>query len=84
MEREPFTRAQRRLAFALSAVVTVIALETMSVATVLPLVKRDLGQLSLYGWVGAAFTLTQLVGDGAIGSIRCSPCRWAWCASPSG
>ncbi len=62
MERAAFTQQQRRLALALAAVVTVIALETMSVSTVLPLVKDDLGGLSLYGWVGAAFTLAQLVG----------------------
>jgi len=42
--------------------VTIIALETMSVAVVLPVVERDLGHLALYGWVGSAFTLAELVG----------------------
>lgn len=75
MDRPPFTPEQRRLAVALALIVTIIALETMSVAVVLPVVERDLGQLALYGWVGSAFTLAQLVGIVVAG-------RWCDRASP--
>jgi len=63
-------RSRRPLAAALVALVTIIALEQMSIATVLPLVERDLGDLWLYGWIGSAFTLAQLVGMVTAG-------RWA-------
>ena len=59
--------AERRLAAALVGVVTVVAFEAMSVATILPVVEDDLGGLSLYGWVFSAFTLAQLVGIVAAG-----------------
>jgi len=75
MHRPPFTPEQRRLALALALLVTIIALETMSVAVILPVVERDLDQLALYGWVGSAFTLAQLVGIVVAG-------RWCDRASP--
>ncbi len=59
---EAFTPQQRRLAIGLVAMVTILATENLSVATILPVVERDLGDLRLYGWVGAGFTLAQLVG----------------------
>lgn len=58
----PFTVEQRRLAIGLLAMVTIIATETMSVSTVLPVVEKELGDIALYGWIGAGFTLAQLVG----------------------
>jgi MFS family permease len=58
----PFDGPQRALAVALVCVVTVVALEAMSVATVMPLVEKDLGGLAWYGWVFSGFTLSQLVG----------------------
>jgi len=44
------------------ALVTILATENLSIATILPIVERDLGDIGLYGWVGAGFTLAQLVG----------------------
>ena len=60
-------RSERRLAAALVCVVTVVAFEAMSVATILPDVEDELGGLSLYGWVFSAFTLSSLVGIVAAG-----------------
>jgi MFS family permease len=42
--------------------VTLVASEALAVATVLPLVARDLHGLALYGWVVSAFFLGTLVG----------------------
>jgi MFS family permease len=52
----------RGLAVALICLVTVVAFETMSVATVMPEVLDDIGGLALYGWVFSAFALGQIVG----------------------
>jgi MFS family permease len=62
-----FDRSQRALAVALACVVTVVAFEAMSVATVMPLVEKDLGGIAWYGWVFSGFTLSQLVGIVAAG-----------------
>jgi MFS family permease len=53
---------RRSLTAGLIGVITLVAAEAMSVATVLPLVEDDLGGLALYGWVFSAFFLGQLVG----------------------
>lgn len=53
---------RRPLTAGLIGVITLVAAEAMSVATVLPLVEDDLGDLALYGWVFSAFFLGQLVG----------------------
>jgi MFS family permease len=42
--------------------VTVVALESMAISTVMPVVEEDLGDLWLYGWVFSAFYLGTLVG----------------------
>jgi MFS family permease len=42
--------------------ITLAASEALAVATVMPLVERDLGDLALYGWVFSAFFLGNLVG----------------------
>lgn len=52
----------RALTVGLVANVTLVASEALAVATVLPLVARDLHGLSLYGWVMSAFFLGTLVG----------------------
>lgn len=49
--------------------VTLVALEGLSVATVLPVISRQLGDLRLYGWVFSAFFLASLVGIAAVGSL---------------
>jgi MFS family permease len=52
----------RALTVGLLVMVTLVASEALAVATVLPLVARDLDGLSLYGWVISAFFLGTLVG----------------------
>lgn len=42
--------------------ITMVAFESLSVATILPVVTRHLGDLRLYGWVFSAFFLASLVG----------------------
>lgn len=54
--------ARRGLTVGLVLTVTFIASEALAVVTVMPLVARDLGGLSLYGWVFSAFMLGSLVG----------------------
>lgn len=51
----------RRLAAALVFLVTVVAMEAMSVATVLPDIEDELHGLAWYGWVFAAFSLAQIL-----------------------
>jgi MFS family permease len=52
----------RSLTIGLVATITLVASEALAVATVMPLVARDLHGLSLYGWVTSAFFLGTLVG----------------------
>lgn len=54
--------SRRRLTTGLVLSVTLLALEALSVATVLPAVQEDLDDLGLYGWVFSAFFLASLVG----------------------
>ena len=49
--------------------VTVVAFEGLSVATVLPVVSRQLGDLRLYGWVFSAFFLSSIVGIVVSGAL---------------
>lgn len=57
-----FAPGRRLLTSGLVLIVTLVAFESMSVATVMPLVEADLGDLALYGWVFSAFFLGTLVG----------------------
>ena len=57
-----FSSGRRLLTSGLVLIVTLAAFESMSVATVMPLVETDLGDLALYGWVFSAFFLGTLVG----------------------
>jgi MFS family permease len=59
----------RRLTAGLSMTVTLVAFESLSVATILPVVSRHLGDLRLYGWVFSAFFLSSLVGIVVSGSL---------------
>ncbi len=52
----------RLLRVGLVLLITLVALEAMSVATVMPVVEQDLGDLALYGWTFSAFFLGGLVG----------------------
>ena len=60
---------RRQLTIGLSLAVTVVAVEAMAVATILPIVVRHLGDLSLYGWVFSAFMLSGLLGIVVAGTL---------------
>lgn len=52
----------RMLTAGVLLVVMLVASEALAIATVMPLVEKDLGQIWLYGWVFSAFFLGSLVG----------------------
>jgi MFS family permease len=58
----PFSPSRINLTAGLILTISVVAFETLAVATILPAVVADLGGLDLYGWAFSAFLLTQLVG----------------------
>jgi MFS family permease len=53
---------RRALTIGLVLTITFIASEALAVITVMPVVARDLGGLSLYGWVFSTFMLGSLIG----------------------
>ncbi|MFN7148422.1 MAG: MFS transporter [Microthrixaceae bacterium] len=52
----------RLLLVGIVCLVTVVAVESMAISTVMPIVEADLGDLWLYGWVFSAFYLGTLIG----------------------
>jgi len=48
--------------------VTLVAFEALAVATILPVISHQLGDLRLYGWVFSAFLLSSMLGVVAGGS----------------
>lgn len=52
----------RALTVGLSLTVTLVAFESLAVATIMPEVQDDLGGLALYGWVFSGFFLASLIG----------------------
>jgi MFS family permease len=68
---------RRALTTGLVLTTTFIAAEALAVLTIMPRVARDLGGLSLYGWVFSAFMLASLVGAVAAGRAadRVGPAR---------
>jgi MFS family permease len=68
---------RRALTTGLVLTTTFIAVEALAVLTIMPRVARDLGGLSLYGWVFSAFMLASLVGAVAAGrdADRVGPAR---------
>ncbi|MCU1344593.1 MAG: arabinose efflux permease family protein [Acidimicrobiia bacterium] len=52
----------RALTIGLVMAITLVAFESLAVATILPRVSRDLNGISLYGWVFSAFFLGNVVG----------------------
>jgi MFS family permease len=54
--------ARRRLTVALVLTITLVAFESLAIATVMPVVADDLGGLGLYGWVFSGFFLGNLLG----------------------
>jgi MFS family permease len=61
--------ARRALTVGLVLAVTFVAFEALAVATILPVVGRQLGDLRLYGWVFSAFLLSSLVGIVVAGTL---------------
>jgi MFS family permease len=52
----------RGLTIGLVSTITLVALESLAIGTVMPKVADELGQLELYGWVFSGFFLGNLVG----------------------
>ncbi len=59
----------RTLTAGLALTVTLVAFESLAIATVMPLVASDLGGIALYGWVFSAFFLGNMVGIVAAGEL---------------
>lgn len=57
-----FAPEVRALTAGLVFAITLVGFEALAVATVLPRVEQDLGELALYGWVFSAYLLASLVG----------------------
>lgn len=57
-----FAPGQRGLTLGLLVTITLAALESLAIGTVMPVVAADLGSIELYGWVYSAFFLGSLVG----------------------
>ncbi len=68
---------RRALTLGLVVTITLVGFEALAVATVMPLVSKDLGGIGLYGWVFSAFFLGSLVGIVAAGRAadRTGPAR---------
>jgi MFS family permease len=49
--------------------VTFVAFEALAIATIMPLVADELGNIALYGWVFSAFLLADLVGVVVAGEL---------------
>jgi MFS family permease len=61
--------ARRLLTVGLVLSITLVAFEALAIATVLPVVGRQLGDLRLYGWVFSAFLLASLIGIVVAGTL---------------
>ena len=57
-----FAPGLRGLTIGLVATITLVALESLAIGTVMPIVAAELGDLQLYGWVYTAFFLGNLLG----------------------
>jgi MFS family permease len=64
-----WTPGHRLLTVGLVLAVTFVAFEALAIATVLPVVGRQLGDLRLYGWVFSAFLLASLIGIVVAGTL---------------
>ena len=53
---------RRSLTIGLLLTITLVALEALAIATVMPDVRADLGGFALYGWVFSGFFLASLLG----------------------
>jgi MFS family permease len=57
-----FTPRLRGLTIGLISTITLVALESLAIGTVMPIVTSELGNQGLYGWVYTAFFLGNLLG----------------------
>ena len=64
-----WSRGRRSLTIGLILTITLVAFEALAIATIMPIVARDLGGIELYGWVFSAFLLASLVGIAAVGGL---------------
>ncbi len=64
-----FSPGRRALTVGLVMTITLLAFEALAIATVLPVVVRELGGLDLYGWVFSAFFLGDLIGIVVVGGL---------------
>lgn len=60
---------RRALTVGLVLTVTLVAFESLAIATVMPEVEDDLGGLALYGWVFSAFFLASILGIVVAGQL---------------
>ena len=60
---------RRLLTVGLVLAITFVAFEALAIATILPVVGRQLGDLRLYGWVFSAFLLASLIGIVVAGTL---------------
>ena len=58
----------RGLTLGLVTTITLIAVESLAIGTVMPIVARELGDQELYGWVYAAFYLGNMLGIVLVGA----------------
>ncbi len=57
-----FVPGRRGLTLGLVSTITLVALESLAIGTVMPIVTDELGDRALYGWVYTAFFLGSLLG----------------------
>ncbi len=63
-----FAPDYRWLTLGLVTTITLIAVESLAIGTVMPIVARELGDQELYGWVYAAFYLGNMLGTVLVGT----------------
>lgn len=56
------------LTLGLVSTITLVAVESLAVGTVMPMIVRELGDQELYGWIYAAFYLGNMLGIVLVGS----------------
>ncbi len=64
-----FSPTRRALTVGLVLTITLVAFESLAVATIMPIVARELGDFHLYGWVFSAFFLGSLLGIVVVGGL---------------
>jgi MFS family permease len=66
---ELWAAPHRALTIGLVLTITLVAFESLAVATIMPIVARELGSQALYGWVFTAFFLGSLLGIVVVGGL---------------